>query len=787
MRFKPMKRIFSAVLYLFLLVNFTYAQDTPGTVKYPTALDSAASLFEVKDRARSTLAASISSSATSLTIQSADAALFPNSGAVTIDNREVAFYTSKSGGTLSGLIRAREGTAAVTHAAGVSVEIRIIAGQHNALSLSIRKIQQKIGIGDFNPGADKILIGVSSETRWLDHTLDRVKDVVITTPANDQVLAFDSGTGNWINKTLSPAAHNHAAADITSGIFAPARLGSGTPDNTKFLLGDGSWSAISDALVPDTITVSNYQLLAGKNAASGYAGLTAGTKLTTSQGQEVWGIADLTDFGSKSGTGTTAIGATITSPQTNDVLTWDGAKWINQAASGGGGGDAITINTTAAADANFNDSLPAAPSNGINVRFQINTGTSPDNVSAHLLTTDIGSTTFGGGSGFSWTFNAGATDPAIAFDSDSVDITTGTLKQGGTAVVLQSRTISTTGPLGGGGGLTGDLNLTCSTCLTGSAPTTNGVLIGQSTQGVAVAAPGSANQVFRVPSGGGAPGFGSIDLASSAAVGTSILGGGNGGTGNAFTAFSGASGSLKTYNLPNVSTTILTTNSVVTVPQGGIGVGTLTGIAKGNGTSAFTAAVAGTDYFSPGNISLSVETAGNSIRVPVPLWIEAGGYNGSVAGPNWDLPAANAPTVNVITGTNTIEVVLDFADGGTDLTAQRTIMLPADWTSVGGVDALFKWKSPTTSGNVILGISTSCVADGETNDPSFNSYSEVTDATKGTANQTNDASITGVTITGCAAGELMHLRIARRLSQAGDTMAGTLRLLGVKLIPRRDL
>lgn len=44
------------------------------------------------------------------------------------------------------------------------------------------------------------------------------------------------------------------------------------------------------------------------------------------------------------------------------------------------------------------------------------------------------------------------------------------------------------------------------------------------------------------------------------------------------------------------------------VNHGGIGVGTLTGIAKGNGTSAFTAAVAGTDYQAP----ISLTTTGTS-------------------------------------------------------------------------------------------------------------------------------------------------------------------------------
>jgi len=52
---------------------------------------------------------------------------------------------------------------------------------------------------------------------------------------------------------------------------------------------------------------------------------------------------------------------------------------------------------------------------------------------------------------------------------------------------------------------------------------------------------------------------------------TGILPAANGGTGNGFTEFTGASGSTKTYTLPNASTTILTTNDTVTIGQGGTG------------------------------------------------------------------------------------------------------------------------------------------------------------------------------------------------------------------------
>ena len=46
------------------------------------------------------------------------------------------------------------------------------------------------------------------------------------------------------------------------------------------------------------------------------------------------------------------------------------------------------------------------------------------------------------------------------------------------------------------------------------------------------------------------------------------------------------------------------------VADGGTGVSTLTGIVKGNGTSAFSAAVQGTDYYAPGGTDVAVADGG---------------------------------------------------------------------------------------------------------------------------------------------------------------------------------
>ncbi len=68
---------------------------------------------------------------------------------------------------------------------------------------------------------------------------------------------------------------------------------------------------------------------------------------------------------------------------------------------------------------------------------------------------------------------------------------------------------------------------------------------------------------------------------------------------------------LVAADIPSLDTSKLG-SGVLSVARGGIGVGTLTGIAKGNGTSAFTAASAGTDYVAPGSITTSALTMATS-------------------------------------------------------------------------------------------------------------------------------------------------------------------------------
>lgn len=226
----------------------------------------------------------------------------------------------------------------------------------------------------------------------------------------------------------------------------------------------------------------------------------------------------------------------------------------------------------------------------------------------------------------------------------------------------------------------------------------------------------------------------------------------------------------------------------LSVANGGSGAATLTGVLKGNGTSAFTPATAGTDYVAPSstetltNKTLDAEGTGNVITLPFKLWLPCAGTNGATPGTIWDLPTSNPAVPASTIGTNVIQGYLAFADAA-DLSAQYTWMIPSDW--VGAVDATFVWFTTATSGDVVLQIATGAVADGETNDPAFNTANTVTDTAKGTTLQINTCLINGITMTGAAAGKLLHIKVSRNSAHASDTLAATANLIGVELTYRR--
>jgi len=105
----------------------------------------------------------------------------------------------------------------------------------------------------------------------------------------------------------------------------------------------------------------------------------------------------------------------------------------------------------------------------------------------------------------------------------------------------------------------------------------------------------------------GAPSFGAVSLTADV---SGILPSANGGTGNGFVNFSGPATSQKTFTLPNIACSILTTNATVTIGQGGTNAITASGafnnlspitttgdLIVGNGTNSATRLGIGTSTY----------------------------------------------------------------------------------------------------------------------------------------------------------------------------------------------
>ena len=185
------------------------------------------------------------------------------------------------------------------------------------------------------------------------------------------------------------------------------------------------------------------------------------------------------------------------------------------------------------------------------------------------------------------------------------------------------------------------------------------------------------------------------------------------------------------------------------------------------------------------NKDIDCEATGNVCTITNLLEFIAGVVQNSVVGGQCSKdPTLAYPAGTDASGTNTGYATLSF-DAATDEGLGCRIWLPTGFT--GTVDADIFWRAAATSGDVIWAIQTICVADAETGDPAFNTASTVTDTAKGTTLQFNTAAISTVTITGCAANEIMMIRFYRDANAAGDSLSGDAQLLSFRLTTRRDI
>ena len=173
-----------------------------------------------------------------------------------------------------------------------------------------------------------------------------------------------------------------------------------------------------------------------------------------------------------------------------------------------------------------------------------------------------------------------------------------------------------------------------------------------------------------------------------------VASGGTGATSNAGTAYA-----LKGANSDITSITGLTT--ALTVAQGGTGAVTITGVIKGAGTAAFSAATAGTDYVAPGtattfsaiqtfnsgNLKLAGSSSGTSV---INAQAVAGTTTMTLPATTSTLGYLNLPAV----GTKTASYTLATTDVGkyVQLGAAGAIVIPDATFAEGDAVSIFNYK-----------------------------------------------------------------------------------------------
>lgn len=195
-------------------------------------------------------------------------------------------------------------------------------------------------------------------------------------------------------------------------------------------------------------------------------------------------------------------------------------------------------------------------------------------------------------------------------------------------------------------------------------------------------------------------------------------------------------------------------------------------------------------------VSLQASNTGNTPASSASYWTAFPGTGGGSSGLTREYAAAicqssagslalNAASADspvpdcAISGTSggVLYGVAKFADDAT-YSLQGSLVLPSSLSSAA---AKFIWRTSVTNTglNAVWQLQTACVADNESDDPSWNTAQTVTTAAKSAANRLILSTISSVTLTGCAAGETMFWRVSRDPTHASDTLAATAELKSI--------
>lgn len=232
------------------------------------------------NNAATTLASSITDTATSLTVASGKGALFPTiTGAdyfyATLANSsggvEIVKVTARSTDTFT-IVRGQDGTSAAAWNTGDKVELRATAADLTAMA------QKANNLSDLaSASTARTNLGLGSDS----------------TGSNLSSLT-NAGTART-NLGLAAIAASGSASDLSSGTTPTARLGSGTASSSTYLRGDQTWAAVTSLpgilgqvftssgtfTIPAGVTALKVTVIGGGGGSGGYA---SGSQNTCSGG-----------------------------------------------------------------------------------------------------------------------------------------------------------------------------------------------------------------------------------------------------------------------------------------------------------------------------------------------------------------------------------------------------------------------------------------------------------------------------------------------------------------------